>query len=1650
MKKRLISLVLALVVVLSLVPTVALAGEHDGQVRVIVENTTYAKSEGAPWEGTLVDEWVNITDDSTMMSCVVEALSAKDYTQEGAESNYITEINGLSQYDGGSMSGWMGTLNDWFTDTGFGDVSVEKGTLADGDEIRIMYTCDWGADCGNDWSSTDKTVKGIVFSAGTLDKAFDKDTHAYTLTVPADTAAVTVTPTASNKNFQVHTYVGSTEYKRTAAVPVTEGTVITVKCGETETYTFTVAYAQPVTEKPSFDSLNFVSMQLVSGSWTTTTYQKDTYAYALTLKDATVGLSLQNTTKYDTSKYTAAATYQTAAGETATIPVKNAALTAIAGAADLPFGQSTVTISIAAISDPTNKTDYVFTVTRPRNETKTVKNSGIVLQPVGRNLSAQLYQGQAEGTMFKADAAGTLTSGNGVSGTQYNYRAYVWDKLSQFTLSFTGSSAYNHLRYSTNNGTTWSDAVQESGITAPISFPNTVERNPTVKVMIQVLDDKTYVEKGFDAASANTYTVWVERVTANAEDALILTAETQSGDWYPAFTSKQNSFVIVVPNGTKTMDMVFTVSDGATVKVGTKEATATEGKYTITLTTNAQKINVTSADGSLTNTYSFKLQARSAKAYADKVVDYLPINSQYTNAATAMNPEKTLAGTMVSLGNWGGYITYYFDKPLTDDPNNKYGMDFYAYGNAFASGGSAAENGQVWVSEDGKTWYALAGSEHYEDDVLWDYQVTYSKTAAGKTAWADNQGNSNDGTSQSGKWVDPNVYYLNDLAKNDTITLQGIVMYSQGGTIRGDSSTGENSYVHAAKFGYVDYFGNGTVGADVNPYIQTPVNANGFDLAWAVDAQGNAVDVSQMKFHYVKVVTASNIWAGTFNEKSTETQGVLRTTAQDTAVGKTNMPVIKVNGKKVTDFSKAVAVNETFSVTVDAPDGANVYINNQWGSSREFTAIPAHGMIRVIAQEGDKEPYIAVFSVSVDPTPVIERARDIHTAVGDSLLENAEKSTPTVGSIGGEWLMLGLARSGKLTDAVNTAAYYRSVVDYVTAAAGKRDTNPSTDYSRMILALTAMDKDPTNVGGHDLTAKLGSMSYLNKQGTNGPVWALIALDSHNYAVSGDVTQKKLIDTICSAQMESGGWYISDTDPVEDVDMTAMAVQALAPYYYENNSKARDAVDKALAFLSKNQGENGDFGTSESDAQVVVALCALGRDPASDAHFIKGWNSVLSAMCSYYADGASKKGFKHTKDGDYNQMATEQCYYALVAYDRFKSDKTALYDMSDVHQMTKTAAKAATCTAEGNNEYWFCSRCNKYFKDEAGTTVTTVAAETLTKLGHDFTEKLADDAHRKSAATCKSAAIYYYDCSRCSEVSTTDTFVYGSTVPHSYGTDGKCIYCDAVNPMKDVDTQSIATATNVGGKPVSGDNVGKIVANDDGLVIKTETAADPQTVEEIKKAVEANNTVVTIDEKINTTITATEADKTGITAVEALKEISGVTNEQKDELDKIVVELESYNQNAAKKNVKVEQVVDVSLELLKVGTNTSLGEIKELEQPVEVRIPAGASLQGALTNSNKIVKAIISHTAADGSVTTFEADVDYDPVNKVAVIKMDAFSTVAFVTYDKVGGGHHGGTVTPVSVKSAPTGDAGVVLYIAMCAMSCIGSTALLCKRKEEA
>lgn len=277
---------------------------------------------------------------------------------------------------------------------------------------------------------------------------------------------------------------------------------------------------------------------------------------------------------------------------------------------------------------------------------------------------------------------------------------------------------------------------------------------------------------------------------------------------------------------------------------------------------------------------------------------------------------------------------------------------------------------------------------------------------------------------------------------------------------------------------------------------------------------------------------------------------------------------------------------------------------------------------------------------------------------------------PTVSSIGGEWAVLGLARSGYGVYDDYYDKYYKNVIEYVKEHNAVLHDKKYTEYSRVIIALTAIGKNPSDVSGYNLIMPLGDYDKTIWQGLNGPVWALIALDCGNYEIPYNkdaqthATRDMYIDKILKCQLPDGGWPLT-AGGVSDPDITGMALQALSRY--KIRSEVLNAIEKGLIYLSDVQDENGGFSSrgvenAESCAQVLTALCELGISP-NDERFVKNGKTVADSLLTYYADDG---GFRHTKDSaSSNQMATEQCLYALTALKRYSDSKNSLYDMGDV-------------------------------------------------------------------------------------------------------------------------------------------------------------------------------------------------------------------------------------------------------------------------------------------------------------------------------------------------------------------------------------------------
>lgn len=231
-------------------------GKTIGQVHITVENNTFP---GGAFTGTILSGWYDLCKKDTMMTCVLKALKAKGYswtgtggtTSTGDDITYLASIyqdtngdgkcdNGeskLGEFDGDPGSGWMGTLNDWFVNEGLQNFSAADKTLENGDLIDIVYTQNLGEDVGGTWGNADTSLKTLKINGGTLSPEFQGGTLTYSLLIPNETANITVTPTAANKNYLVKTFLNTYNsdaafFKRTEAIPVTSGDTLYIGVGD--------------------------------------------------------------------------------------------------------------------------------------------------------------------------------------------------------------------------------------------------------------------------------------------------------------------------------------------------------------------------------------------------------------------------------------------------------------------------------------------------------------------------------------------------------------------------------------------------------------------------------------------------------------------------------------------------------------------------------------------------------------------------------------------------------------------------------------------------------------------------------------------------------------------------------------------------------------------------------------------------------------------------------------------------------------------------------------------------------------------------------------------------------------------------------------------------------------------------------------------------------------------------------------------------------------------------------------------------------------------------------------------------------------------------------------------------------------------------
>lgn len=303
---------------------------------------------------------------------------------------------------------------------------------------------------------------------------------------------------------------------------------------------------------------------------------------------------------------------------------------------------------------------------------------------------------------------------------------------------------------------------------------------------------------------------------------------------------------------------------------------------------------------------------------------------------------------------------------------------------------------------------------------------------------------------------------------------------------------------------------------------------------------------------------------------------------------------------------------------------------------------------------------VSLAACGKEETPIEKTARYLQAQIPE----------PTCAAVGGDWLVFGLARSGLKAPQKYFDTYFKNVEDYIVSVDGVLSRKKNTEYSRVILALTAIGKNPADAAGFNLLLPLGDFDETVRQGVNGAIFALLALDSGGYEIpeapeaETQATRELYVGELLRREIPDGGWALTGGTP--DADMTAMALQALAKY--RDRQDVEDAVQRGLAALSALQEPNGaylswDEENSESVCQVIVALTELGIS-LDDERFVKNGQTLPQVLERFACEDGS---YRHSLNGNSDEMATEQAFYALAAIHRAETGKTTLYDMTDVMQ-----------------------------------------------------------------------------------------------------------------------------------------------------------------------------------------------------------------------------------------------------------------------------------------------------------------------------------------------------------------------------------------------
>lgn len=1171
MKTKIVSLLLVLAMCLSLLPVSAMAAIRDpekAQVRVIVENTTYPVTDGAPWDGTLVDTWVEIDENSSIASCLVAALDEYGYTQSGAESNYVAEINGLAQFDGSGMGGWMVTLNDWFINEGVGAFTVADGKLEPGDEVKIMYSnAGFGEDLGGTWNNNDKTVKDVQFSVGTLDKPFSAGEYEYVLTLPAGTTGVILTPTATNKNFQVRAYDDAgDEYKRNDTIPVANGDILLVICGD-----------------PEWPSMN--SGDYGSGA---EDVPAEIYLFEVVVEAPDPDLFLT----VDLSAL-AGLTGQLYEG----------------GIANHMLGETEPAFWDCSVAEG-EETEYAFAVSQ-YDRFIIYLDFYLDSDIVGWNVNGVSY--------FADDSAAhddywDLGNDSGV-GYAFDLTDGAGKEFAEFYLILGETESYNK---------------PGSWAIKPLALNDAIL---TVFDAIDAIGEEITLSGGEAISYArelyNALSDIDKEILVHFEMLEILEA---AEDAYNALLDDKAAADLVVEkiNGIGTVALE-------------KEATIRDARTAYDALTDAQKAFVTNYEA-LTAAEAVLATLQQDKAAADGVIALIDaigpvsLDSEETiNAAWEAYNDLSVA-QKAQVTNYNALTAA--QEVLTQLKNDA----------AQAAADQAAADTVIEKIE------AIGVVTLEDKTVITDARAAYEALTNAQKALVTNYEILTAAETELARLQKDTA----DKAAADAV----IEKIEAIGTV----SLEDEAAIIAARTAY-DTLTDAQKALVTNYETLTIAEAEIVELKKAAAqtaADKAAADTVIHKIEAIGTVSledeAAIAAARSAYDALTDPQKALVANYEALTVAETEFIKRKEAAEQAAiDQAAADAVEEKIA----AIGTVNIF------SGKKVSAAKAAFDVLTDTQKALVEN-TSVLNTAVDTLKALYAAaaatdhKKIYDATGKYI---ASLGTPSVGDTGGEWMIIDLLRAGQACP----EGYYENVVKYVQAKINDKEQlhrAKGTDNARLILALTAAGYDVTNVAGHNLLMGLTDMTYVQYQGINGPIWALIAFDSHGYEIptnpnaAEQVTREKLITYILDKQLTDGGWALIGSNA--DADMTGMAIQALAPYY-NTNAEVKAAVDAALMLLSEKQNDMGGFGSvdgysTESCAQIIVALTALGIDPETDTRFIKNGMSAVDAMCQLATQNG---GFAHIPGGNLNGMATEQGQYALAAYFRFASGQTALYDMSDV-------------------------------------------------------------------------------------------------------------------------------------------------------------------------------------------------------------------------------------------------------------------------------------------------------------------------------------------------------------------------------------------------